>query len=266
MDMGLPPPQTLTTYTLSPEQLAAELKRLGVGPYIPKHPKRSEADMALTSDEARDLDGMILAGTSFHAIKKALRFVGSATIRAHARKLGLEWIGERWEQIGGLPDGDGADANEALTKAIAESIAAGLAPETIAQQEHVEPGVVFLHAAVKGVGWDAGEKRWRPSIELPPMKVTDLPEELEETTADPLAAPQAGEGERSAELPDEPKSASHIVVTFPSPVLLGLDKPTALRHLKTCEHLRVETYQDGYTETLQLIDTVEPLFEQILLG
>ena len=116
------------------------------------------------------IEQLIAEGVSPDEIRKR-EIVAKATLQATCERLGVEWVGERWESVK-RPEGPGENGNaeregvgddgpeKTLQQAINDGIDTGLSPDVIAQQEHCSVNEVLALSLTRGLHWHLDKLQW----------------------------------------------------------------------------------------------------------
>ena len=129
---------------------------------------RKEAEKV--TEMQKRIEQLIQEGVSPDEIRKR-EIVAKATLVATCERLGVEWIGERWESVRRPEDpgehgnaeraGVGDDGPEkTLQQAINDGIDTGLSPDVIAQQEHCSVSDVLALSQTRALHWHLDKLQW----------------------------------------------------------------------------------------------------------
>ncbi len=247
------------------------------------------------------IEQLIAEGVSPDEIRKREN-VAKATLQATCERLGVEWIGERWESVRRPEDpGEHGDAGvgddgpeKTLQQAINDGIDAGLSPEVIAQQEHCGVSEVLALSLTRGLHWHLNKLQWvrlappdTARAETPPGSPDVLPGRVvhDPTGADPRPeAPQGAEGnvrDAAQALKDAAEALRHDVdeaLSDPGSrtveMALRMTKRDALTLVRDCWSLRValaefrtkDDFDPNFGDMLtRLLSVAEPIAEAVLL-
>ena len=140
------------------------------GRWVPTENAEQPEEADKVTDMQKRIEALIQEGASPDEIRKR-EIVAKATLQATCERLGVEWVGERWESVK-RPEGPGENGNaeregvgddeleKTLQQAINDGIDTGLSPDVIAQQEHCSVNEVLALSLTRGLHWHLDKLQW----------------------------------------------------------------------------------------------------------